>query len=154
VPLNVLEQPNAAQVAASRAHDQVADAEFDVVLDLSGFKVDLDGVVGLNVRVRVTDRAAVVRCQEGDALRAKLNAPDFAQLEPGFLGLDTVQRKAALRVIKEAEVLVRAVDRDDVHEAGRESCIRPDLAINLDYPLHQNKRHFTSSQRVFEAIAQ
>jgi hypothetical protein len=55
--------------------------QLDEVHDLVGLQIDLDGVVGLDERVRVVDGAAVIGVQVGDAFLAKLNRPHLAELE-------------------------------------------------------------------------
>ena len=39
--------------------------------------------------------------------------------------------EAPLRVVEETEMLVRLLQADNVHEAGRETHVRPDLVVHL-----------------------
>ena len=39
--------------------------------------------------------------------------------------------KASLCVVEETEMLVRLLQADNVHEAGRETHVRPDLVVHL-----------------------
>jgi len=79
-----------------------------------------------------------VRDQEWDSAFAQLNSLDLSKLVFGLLSLDSVDGKAALGVIDQAEVLASLLNADDVHEAGRVCSIGADLTINLDQALHDN----------------
>ena len=92
----------------------------------------------LDVRVRVAERPAVVRGDVGHAPRAHLQLLDAQELVPGLLGADAVAHEAALGVVDEAEALVGAVERDDVHEARRVGRVGADLAVDLDEALHED----------------
>lgn len=71
---------DATQIVTTSDHDQVARVELDVVLDLVVLQVEADGVVDLDVRVRVTDRTAVVGHNHWHSLRADQQLLDLAQL--------------------------------------------------------------------------
>jgi len=92
----------------------VALLKLDVVDNLVLDEVKLDDVVDLDGRVRVADRAAVVRDDEGDALCAELHLAHLEELVRRLLLRDAVDRKAALDVVQEAEVLAGLLDRDNV----------------------------------------
>lgn len=72
----------------------------------------------------------------------------------GLLRLDGVNGKAALGVVKKAEVLVRLLDRDDVHEASRVVHVSANLAIDLDEALEHNGGHLAARERILEAVTQ
>ena len=55
VTLTVGDDTNTAHVTTTSDHGNSASVELDEVGDLAGGKVDLDGVVNLDQRVRVTD---------------------------------------------------------------------------------------------------
>jgi hypothetical protein len=98
-------------------------------------------------------RSCIVRDQEWDSALAQLNSLDLAQLVLGLLGLDAVDSETALGVVDEAEVLARLLNRDDVHEAGREGQVGADLAINLDEALHEDGPGLAVVERILEAVA-
>ena len=79
--LPVLDHTNTPSVPSTSHHDNVANIKLDEVNNLVGLKVDLDGVVGLDERVRVADGATIIGVKVGDALLAKLNRPNLAELE-------------------------------------------------------------------------
>jgi hypothetical protein len=79
-----------------------------------------------------------VRNTVGNSALAKLHALDLAQLVCRLLASYPVNRVAALGVEDQAEVLASLVDRDDVHETGREGRVGADLAIDLDETLHED----------------
>jgi len=76
---------DATQVVATSDHDEVARVELDVVLDLHGLNVKSDGVVDLDVWIRVANSASVVSCDHGDTLWANKDLLDLAKLVFGFL---------------------------------------------------------------------
>ena len=106
---------DAAQIVATGDHDQVARVELDVVLDLVGIQVEADGVVDLDVRVRVADGATVVRDDHWHALGRHHNLAHLAQLVLGLLLGDAVNGEATLHVIDQTEELVGLLERDHIY---------------------------------------
>lgn len=104
-------------------------------------------------RCRENLRSRIMRNQEWDTATAQLNALDLAELVLGLLGLDAVDREAALGIVDEAEVLARLLDGDDIHEAGGVGRVRADLAVDLDQTLHQDGLGLAVVQGVLEAVA-
>lgn len=104
-------------------------------------------------RCRKNSRSRIMRNQEWDTATAQLDALDLAELVLSLLGLDAVDREAALGVVDEAEVLAGLLDADDVHEAGGEGAVGADLAVNLDETLHQDGLGLAVVQGILEAVA-
>ncbi|KAL2291659.1 hypothetical protein FJTKL_11881 [Diaporthe vaccinii] len=104
-------------------------------------------------RCRKNSRSRIMRNQEWDTATAQLDTLDLAELVLGLLGLDAVDREAALGVVDEAEVLAGLLDGDDVHEAGRVGHVGADLAVDLDQALHQDRLDLTAIEGVLEAVA-
>lgn len=94
-----------------------------------------------------------MRNQEWDTATAQLNALDLAELVLGLLGLDAVDREAALGVVDKAEVLASLLDGDDIHEARWVGGVGADLAVDLDQTLHQDGLGLAVVQGVLEAVA-
>ena len=94
-----------------------------------------------------------MRNQEWEAATAQLDALDLAELVLGLLGLDAVDREAALGVVDEAEVLAGLLDANDVHEASGVGLVGADLAVDLDQALHQDGPGLAVVQGVLEAVA-
>ena len=65
------DQANTSQVSPTSSHDQVANIKFDGVHDLAGSYVDLDGIIDIDLRVRVANGSAIVCDAVRDALPAK-----------------------------------------------------------------------------------
>jgi hypothetical protein len=78
--LPVLDNTNTACVPSTSNHDDIANIKLDEVNDLVGLQINLDGVIGLDERVRVADGAAIIGVQVGDSLLAKLDRPNLAEL--------------------------------------------------------------------------
>ena len=93
-----------------------------------------------------------MRDQEWDSALAQLHPLDLAQLVLGLLGGDAVDGEAALGIVDEAEVLVGLLNRDDVHEPGRVRDVGPDLAIDLDQALLDNRRRLAVVERILETV--
>lgn len=94
-----------------------------------------------------------MRNQEWDAATSELDALDLAELVLGLLGLDAVDREAALGVVDEAEVLAGLLDSNDVHEASGVGLVGANLAIDLNQTLHQDGPGLAVVQGVLEAVA-
>lgn len=116
VLLPVHDDTRTPHVTSTGDHHDVASVEVDKVDDLVLLKVELDGVVGLDSRVRVPDRAPVVGDDMGDALGADSDFADFEELVGGLLRGDAVDRKAALDIVEQTEVLAGFLDGNDIWE--------------------------------------
>lgn len=68
------------QVTATSDHAHVTGIEFDEVINFACGDVNLDCIIGLDKRVRITDCAAVVEHEVGHLLGALANLLDSAQL--------------------------------------------------------------------------
>lgn len=154
LPFDVVQDTNTASVTAAGDGHQVARLELDEVDDLAGLEVDLDGVVDLDERVRVADRAAVAGGDVRDGLLGVLLASDLGELELLLLVVDTVEHEAALGVVHETELVARLGQLNDVHEARREVGVHTDLAVDLDLLLHADHGHLLLGQGVLETVAQ
>jgi len=132
VPFFVDHDGNPTTVGSLSDHAKIADIELNELGDTAGGKVELDGVVDLDLGVRVADSATIVRNNVRDGRSTPLlegiptnglfaSDTDFcytAKLERCFFGGDTMQNKAPLGVVQQAEMLIRLLNADHVHEAG------------------------------------
>lgn len=146
------------QISASGDHAQIARIEFNVIGDFRRGDVQLDGVVGLDHWIWITDGASVVRNQEWYALGTQLCLLDLAQLVFGFFGRNTMDGKATLNVVDQTEMFTSFFDGNNVHESSWEVGVGADLAVNLDQTLHHDFGDFTiclerKSKLVMVAIA-
>lgn len=196
VPLSVDDGTGTAHVATTGAADHVSDLELDEAVDLvdrldcggvgcsrggrgnggSGEK-ELDGVVDLDVRVRVSDGPSVVGDDVRDTTSTELNTLDLAelvctsiehqlccplsatpillsQLTLGLLLSDAVDGESTLDVVEDTEVLSRLVNGDNVHESGRVGGVGADLSIDLDEPLGGDEGNLVRVQGVLELVAE
>lgn len=67
-------------VTTTGAHNERSNGEFDGIFDLICFEVDFDGVVDLDLRVRVTQSTSVVGGDERDSFWSELSLLDLAEL--------------------------------------------------------------------------
>lgn len=114
VLLDVLDDTDTTQVATRGDHGEVTNSELNVVSDLASLEADLEGIVNLDIGVRVADGAAIVSANEGNTSGTNLGGFDLAELVAGLLRLDAVKSKSALDVVQKAELLVGLVDGDNI----------------------------------------
>lgn len=138
VLLAVDDGADAALVPPPDDHRELADVELEHLGHLRVGELENDGVVDLDVGVGVAQRPAVVRRDVGDAAGADLQLLDAEQLVAGLLGADAVANEPALGVVDQAEVLVGAVERDDVHQPRGVGGVGADLPVDLDEALHED----------------
>lgn len=117
-------------------------------------QVELDGVVGLDDWVRVTDGSSVVGKEVRNSLLSERVGLDLQELEGSLLGGDSVDGESSLDVVKETEVLSGPLNSDDVHETGGEGLVGPDLSVDLDGPLGHDGGDLTTGQGVLETVSE
>lgn len=142
-----------ADAVSTSDHGDVTGLELDEGLDLASLEVQADGVVGADQRIGVADGAAVVGDDEGDTLGTNLHLANLAELILGLLIRDAVDNKAALNVVKDAEVLASLLNLDNIHEAGGVVGIGANLSIDLNQALHNDAVDLTLVQGVLETVA-
>ena len=81
---------NTSQVMASGDHANLSWFETNELLDLSRFDVNHDGIVDLDIWVRITDGASIMGNQEWNSLASGSNLLHFAEfvLETGNKGFN------------------------------------------------------------------
>lgn len=170
VPLLVNDHTRSTHVTTASNHDDVSGLELDVVNDLVLNEVELDSVVNLDSRVRVSDGSAIVGNDVGNALGTKLMLSDLEELERSLLGGDSVNSESALNVVEKTEVLARSLNGDDIyrpglaatistspssptHETSGEGLVSPDLAVDLDESLLNDSSDLTASKSVLQTVS-
>ena len=170
MPFPVHDDTGSTHVSAAGDHDNVSGLELDVVDNLVLDKVELDGVVDLDSRVRVSDGSSVVGNDVGDTLGAELVSSDLEELERSLLGGDSVDGESSLDVVEESEVLAGSLNRDDVwdisamhthrkqrrrtHEASRVGLVGSDLSVDLDESLLNDRGDLSSSESVLQSVSE
>jgi len=142
------------QVTASGHHADIPGLELDKVGDLAGSDVDLDAVLRLDQRIRVSDGASIRGGEVGDSLGADRHLLDDAELVSGFFFADAMHLVSALDVVDESEVLSALLHLDDVHESGRVGVVGADATVDFDETLGEDLLDFRVRQRVLETIPQ
>jgi len=153
VALTVGDDANTTHVTTTGDHADHTSVETDEVDDLASGDVNLDGVVDLDGRIRITDGSRIVRNQEWDPALAKLHLLDLAELVLSLLSLDAVDCEATLGVVDKTEVLAGLLDTDNVHEASGVGGVSADLAVDLDEALHHDGLGLTAVKGVLETVA-
>lgn len=168
VSLVVNDSTNTTTVGSSGDHAQVAQLKLHKLDDLVSAEIEFDHIASFNVGVGEADGATIVSDNVGDGgslsvrervatnggLLSSASSDNTQQLDVGFLVLNTVQDKATLGIVQQAELLVSLLNGDNVLETSGVIHISSDLAVNLDQTTHDNSQDFTTSQGVFQAVAE
>ena len=85
VLLSVYDDTHSSHVTSTSDHDEIARIKFDELGDLVLLKVELDGIVDSDQRVRVTNCATIVSNDMGDTLGTKCDSLDFEEFVGCFL---------------------------------------------------------------------
>jgi len=112
--LAVRDDTSTTHVTSASDHDDVSGVEVNKVNDLALLEVELDGIVGFDGWVRITDGAAVVSDNMRDTLGTESDLADLEKLERGFLRSDAVDGETTLDIVKETEVLAGLLNGDGV----------------------------------------
>jgi len=132
VDLDVLEDTDATDIVSSSNEDTGTVLELEAGIDGSGGEVELDGVVDVDLGVRVSDGSTVMGDDVWDRVFANAFLLDLAELELGFLLGDLNGGEASLNIVEDSEVLSGLGDGDDVHESEGESVVSTDLVVHSD----------------------
>lgn len=136
------------QVTTTGDVDQLTNVELDVVSDLTGSQVDLDGVIDLDVWVWVSDSSTIVSDNVWNTLLTQLDLLDLTQLVGSFFVSDTVDSESTLDVVDQSEVFVGSFQGDNIHETSWVGSVSSDLTVNLNMTLHHDSLNFTTVQSV------
>lgn len=90
--LPILDYSNTPPVPSTCNHNYISNIKLDEVGDFVALQVELDDVVRLDERVRVTDSTPIIGVQVWDTLLAELHRANFAQLEL-HQKTETIRRK-------------------------------------------------------------
>lgn len=154
VLLNVVELSDAPGVISAGDHDHGSDSELDDFTHLSSGNVYLDGIVGLDIGVGVTNGTSIMGDTDGDLVGRDEGLLDLAELVGSlFLG-DTVEYKASLDIKEKTEDITALLKFDNVHESSGELLVGADLSVHLDTTLHANLLTFLSSEGILEFVTE
>ncbi|KAH3666160.1 hypothetical protein OGAPHI_004349 [Ogataea philodendri] len=148
VLLSVSDNTHSTQVTTTGHHDQSTGVELNKVGDLSGLKINLDGVVDFDSWIWVSESSTIVGNNVRDTLLTKLDLLDLAQFVRSLLGSDSVDSESTFNIVDESEVLVGSIQSDDIHETSWEGRVGSHLAVDLDVSLHQDGLDFSTVQSI------
>ena len=126
------------------------------LLDLLGFEVQADGVVGSDVFVREAEGAAVVGHEVGDLVGSDFLALDSAQLVCVFLSRELHEDEAALDVVEDSVGDADFGEVDDVHQSDGVLRVSADVLVNVDQALLlvEDDVSFAAIQGEFKLVAE
>lgn len=150
--LEVDELSNTPGVVTLGYHDHGSHLELEDVGHLSSGNVHLDGIIDLDIRVRVTKGTSIMGDSNGDLLGGNIHLLDTAKLVLGLILVDTVEDETSLGIVKETETITRLLKLDNIHESSGVVEVSPDLTIDLDTTFHANLLAFLSGQGVLETL--
>jgi len=154
VLLSVNNHTCSAHVTSTGDNDDVASVELDELGDLVLVEIELDGVVNLDGWIRVTDGSAVVSDNVRYAPGTNGHLPDLEELVGSLLGGDTMDGESALDIVQQTEMLIRLFDRDHIHKSSGVSGVCPDLTIDFDESLVDDRDDFTTSQGILQTVTE
>lgn len=152
--LSVGDHTNSSQVSTSSHHTQVTGVKLDEVSYFACLQINLNGVIHLDEGIRVANSSSIMGHQMWDSFCAHKDLSHFAQFILGLLRCDTMNSKAALGVIDQAEVLSSFVNADHIHKSSRVGYVSPNFAINLNETLHADLLDFIASQGILKSVPQ
>mmetsp|Transcript_24580 Transcript_24580/g.35245 ORF Transcript_24580/g.35245 Transcript_24580/m.35245 type:complete len:280 (-) Transcript_24580:58-897(-) len=150
---NVLKLSNTALRVTTSDHNERSKFELDHLGHLARANVYLDCVVGLEVRIRITDGPSVVSDSNRNLVGRYKDLLYSAELEFGLLLVHADQSEAALDIVQQAESIATFFQFDHVHKSGRIVGVCANLAIDLDAPFHGDLHAFLIGQGVLEPIS-
>jgi len=152
--LDGLEDTNSTDIVSTGQHAGGTVGELDNGADLTGGEVDLYGISEADVGMREADGSTVMGDDVRDLVLGDHLLGDLAELEAGLLSLDFVGLESSLGIEKDSEVLLGALNRDNIHGTKREARISSDLTINLDetFLVLDDSSSFTSGESVSKSL--
>jgi len=129
---NVHQLSNTTNVVSSLDEHSSSVFEFNNFVDLISLKVQLNGIVLLDLWVGVADGSTVVSHNIRNFVLAETLALHFAQFETCFFSINFDRLEAPFDVVQNAEVFAGFWDCDNIHEAQWEPRISSDFVVNFD----------------------
>ena len=152
VTFTMSDDTNTTHVVTTSNESNVTNVELKEGIDLSSFKVDLNGIVRADQRIGVTNGTTVVSNNERNTLSSQLHLLDLAELVASFFIRNTVDSEATLNIVEDTEVFTSLFDRNNVHETGGEVGVSADLVVNFDGALHDNASDFAFVQSILQTV--
>jgi hypothetical protein len=150
----VSDMTNTTHVTTTSAHNESSVIKLEELGHAARLKVNLDGVVNLDVWVRVANGATIVGDNVWNTLLANLSLLDFAELELSLVVIDLVDGIATLNIEEKTEVLLGLWDGDDIHETSWKADISTDLTVNENVAFLKDHLDLVVSESVFETVAE
>lgn len=154
VSISLDDNSNSSNVRTRGDHNNVSVLELDEVDDLSSFKVDLDGIEGLDQGIGESKRSVVVSVSVGNGSSSGLHVGDLGELVLGLFSRDGLKDESSLGVIEKSEVLSGLLDGDDVHESSGVLGVSSNLSVDLDLSGHDDLGDFISSKSVLQSVSE
>jgi len=152
VLLTTDDNTDTASVTTTSGHAKVTNFKANEFLDLTSSKINLDGIVHIDLRIRIADGTAVVGHKVRNTTVSHGKLGNTAKLEFGLLRSDAVDNKTTLLIIEDTEVLTSLIKSNNIHETSRITRIGANLTINLHKTLKSNVHNLTTSKSVLETV--
>ena len=152
VTLDMHELPNATNVMTLGEHDHGSEFGLEDISHLSSGNINLDGIIGLYIWVRVTDGAPIMGNYNWYLTGSDLGLHDLAKLVGLLLLGNTVKYKASLDIEKETEGITRLLKFYNVHESCRVVVVGTDLAVYPDTTFHADLDTLLTGEGVFKLV--
>jgi hypothetical protein len=135
-------------------HNHSSKLELDNLSHLSSSNINLDGIVGLNIRVGVTDGASVVGDGNRDLSGGDVSLHNLAKLERSLVLGNTLKDESSLDIEEKTEEISRFLKLDDILESSREVVVGTDLSVYLDTSFHTDLHALLSSEGILKTITE
>jgi hypothetical protein len=154
VLLNVHELPNTPSVVTLGDEYHGSKIKLDNVTHLSSSNVYLDGIVCLDIGVRIANGTSIMCHSNRNLVVGGKGLDNLAELVGSLLFGNTVKNKTSLHVKKETEEISRLLKLNHIHETSGEVVVGTNLSVHLDTSLHANLHTLLVGKSVLEAITQ
>lgn len=116
VSFSVLYESDSSNIVTSGQVTDISWFQLDEIDDLSGFQIDFEGVIDMDVWVWESDGSAVAGDDVWDVVGSHFLLGAFHQLEFGLLCLDALEDESAWHVVEYSEVLLGLVNLDHIFQ--------------------------------------
>ena len=115
------EGTDSTDIVSTGKHNSGVVGELDDLLNGTGGKVDLDGIVDADVWMWESDGSAIVGGDVWDLGFTNLLGKDSAEFEGSLFGIDSVWLESTSGIHEHSEVLIALGNGDDIHGSEWES---------------------------------
>ena len=126
------EGTDSTDIVSTGKHNSGVVGELDDLLNGTGGKVNLDGIVDADVWMWESDGSSIVGGDVWDLGFTDLLGGNSAEFEGSLFGIDSVWLESSSGIEEHSEVLIALGNGDDIHGSEWESWVSSDFTVNND----------------------